>query len=73
MQFKRNMGPIDQVFRTAMGAALIYLGPVAHIITSDFMSDILLGIVGLLTIISSAFGYCPMYHMAGFCTYKAPK
>ena len=70
MKLKRNMGPGDQVFRAAMGIGLIYLGPVSKMLTSDSMSGILLALVGALTVISAASGYCPLYHMAGFCTYK---
>lgn len=70
MQFKRNMSTADQIFRTTMGVGLIYLGPFSDILTTDLMSGILLAIVGFITIISSAIGYCPLYHVAGFCTYK---
>lgn len=70
MKLKRNMGPADQVFRGAMGLGLIYLGPVSNILTADFLSGVLLALVGALTVISAASGYCPLYHIAGFCTYK---
>jgi hypothetical protein len=70
MKLKRNMGPVDQVFRTAMGAALIYLGPFSEWLTADFMSGMLLALVGILTIVSAASGYCPLYHLAGFNTYR---
>lgn len=70
MKLKRNMGPVDQILRAAMGIGLIYIGPFSNILTSDFMSGILLALVGALTIISAASGYCPLYHIAGFCTYK---
>ncbi len=70
MKLKRNMGPVDQVFRGAMGVGLIYLGPISEILTADFMSGVLLALVGALTVVSAASGYCPLYHIAGFCTYK---
>jgi hypothetical protein len=70
MKLKRNMGPADQVFRASMGIGLIYLGPVSQLLTADFMSGMLLALVGALTVISAASGYCPLYHMAGFCTYR---
>ena len=71
MKIKRNMGAADQVVRAGLGAALIYVGPFAHVLTSDFMSGLLLGFVGLLTSVASVFGYCPLYDVAGICTYKA--
>lgn len=70
MKLKRNMGPADQVLRGSMGLGLIYVGPFSHALTSDFMSGLLLALVGLLTTVSAAFGYCPLYHVAGFCTYR---
>lgn len=70
MKLIRNMGPVDQVLRIAMGAALIYLGPASNILTTDPMSGFLMAAVGVYIIVSSAIGYCPFYHWAGFCTYK---
>jgi hypothetical protein len=70
MKLVRNMGPADQVLRTVIGVSLIYLGPVSGILTSDPLSGILLALVGVLAIASAATGYCPLYHIAGFCTYK---
>lgn len=68
MNLKRNMGPIDQVFRTIMGAGFIYIGPISDILTTDFLSSVLLSLVGGMIIVSSLIGWCPVYHMAGFNT-----
>ena len=70
MKLKRNMGPVDQVIRAVVGVSLIYLGPVSKMLTSDFMSGMLLALVGALALFSAATGYCPLYHVSGFCTYK---
>ena len=70
MKLKRNMGPVDQILRIVMGVGLIYIGPISKMLTADFMSGILLALVGTLAIISAVSGYCPLYHIAGFCTYK---
>lgn len=59
MQLKRNMGPVDQVFRAAMGVALIYPGPVSRIFTTGFMSGVLLGRVALLAICFSGLWLLP--------------
>ena len=72
MKLKRNMGPVDQVIRAVVGVSLIYLGPVSKMLTSDFMSGMLLALVGALALISAATGYCPLYHVSGFCT-STPK
>lgn len=72
MTLPRNMGPVDQVFRTLMGIVCIYLGPLSDWLTSDFVSGLLLALVGLLVIVSSLIGFCPFYHAAGFNTYRDP-
>ncbi len=73
MYFDRNMGLVDQVFRTLMGLSLIYIGPLSDVITNDTMSSILLSSVGIMIIVSSLIGWCPFYHLAGFNTYKSKK
>lgn len=72
MNLARNMGPVDQVLRTLMGVICMYLGPFSDGLTTDFISGLLLALVGLLVIISSFVGFCPLYHAAGFNTYKEP-
>lgn len=64
------MANIDRVFRTAMGLSLIYLGVDPEILTSDFLSRILLAAVGVFTLVSGITGHCSIYHIAGFGTYK---
>ena len=73
MKLQRNMSLLDQIFRTTMGLALIYIGPFSNILTSDTLSAVLLSLVGVLIIISSLIGWCPFYHMAGFNTYNKNK
>lgn len=71
MNLKRNMGLTDQIFRTLMGLALIYIGPLSDVITSDTLSSVLLSVVGVMIIISSIIGWCPVYHLAGFNTNRS--
>jgi len=67
------MGIHDQIFRVLMGLMLIYIGPVSDVLTTDTLSAILLSVVGVMIIISSLIGWCPVYHMAGFNTNKSAK
>lgn len=64
------MGFFDQVFRTVMGAGLVYIGPFSDILTTDTLSSVLLSLVGGMIIVSSLIGWCPVYHMSGFNTNK---
>lgn len=73
MKINKNMGVADRWFRGAMGVGLIYLGPLSDVLTSDPLSGALLAVVGVLTVGSAAIGYCPLYHIAGFCTYRSPE
>ena len=66
----RNMGFPDQVFRTCMGLVFIYFGPLSDTLTSDFISSLILAFIGILIIVSSFIGFCPLYHAAGINTYK---
>lgn len=73
MKLKRNMNSIDQILRSCMGLGLIYLGLGTDVLTDDFLSNALLAVVGLFTLISGITGYCSIYHIAGFNTYKERK
>ena len=70
MKIQRNMNRVDQVFRCVMGLTLIYLGLGTDMLTSDNLSKMLLAAVGAFTLISGITGYCSIYHIAGFNTYK---
>lgn len=68
MKLISNMGPIDRVFRTLMGIAFIYFGPVSDLLVTDPLSESLLALVGILSLVSALSGYCPVYHMANIST-----
>lgn len=70
MRMKRNMSGVDRWVRSAMGIALIYLGPFSDLLTSDPMSGALLAALGVLTLAAGVLAYCPLYQIAGFCTYR---
>jgi hypothetical protein len=58
------MGTIDRIFRTMMGVAFIYFGPVSDLLITDGLSEALLALVGVLALVSALSGYCPVYHIA---------
>jgi hypothetical protein len=64
MKLIRNMGTLDRIFRTMMGVAFIYFGPVSDLLITDGLSEALLALVGVLALVSALSGYCPVYHMA---------
>jgi len=73
VNFKPNMNIIDRIARAIVGSALIFLGPVSEIVTTDEVSTFILGAVGAIALISSFFSYCILYEMTGFNTLKRPK
>ncbi len=63
----KNIGPVDRVFRTALGAALVGAGIWG--LTSDehlssTTSGILIG-VSAIPLATAATGYCPVYQLFG--------
>jgi len=56
---KDNLGDIDRGMRIVIGTALLVVffdGPSA------------LALVGLLTLVTALFGFCPLYHLVGIST-----
>ena len=68
--FKRNMGTLDRAIRTVVGLTLLTIGPVTQAITPDKLSNILMGIVGTMALVSAFFAYCILYDVTGFGTGK---
>ena len=64
---KRNMGGIDRVVRIILAVAvgILYL---TGAITGT--AAIVLGVLALIFIATSAIGFCPLYALLGFSTVK---
>lgn len=64
---KHNMGTVDRVLRAVVGitfAYLIFTGKVTGLLA------VVLGIFGVMLILTSAIGYCPPYSLLGISTCK---
>lgn len=68
MQFKRNIGTIDRVLRSGIGAVMMYFGFVSQTLISDVVAGIVLGTMGVFMLLIAIIGICPMYAMIGFST-----
>jgi hypothetical protein len=55
----RNMGPVDRIIRAVTGIIVIVLG----IVYQNW-----LGIAGLIPLITSGIGFCPLYRILGIKT-----
>ena len=69
MMPNRNMHAVDGVVRLLLGAACIYIGFFNQTIIYNNVLSILLGLFGLVNVVSAMLSYCPVYGLAGFSTY----
>lgn len=65
---KANMGKIDKIIRIILGLAIIVIG----VILENLVGAIL-GVVGIILLISVYFSFCPLYRIFGICTNKNDK
>lgn len=65
---KRNMGTLDRVARTLVGTMLLIFGPVTGLVSNDTLSNVILGSIATVALLSAAFSYCFLYEITGFDT-----
>lgn len=70
VKIRRNMNIADRLFRGIVGIAILSLGPAFEVITTDGLSNAILGIVGITALLSAAFSYCFLYDITGFSSSK---
>ncbi|MGI1691440.1 YgaP family membrane protein [Thermoanaerobacter uzonensis] len=63
----KNVGKIDKIIRYIIGIALLSL---LFLINSNLR---FLGLIGLVPILTAAFGFCPLYALFGINTYSTKK
>jgi hypothetical protein len=62
---KQNVGAVDKMIRGVVGLFLIYIA------AANFQNGVLSGIafvIGFLLILTSMFGFCPLYKLLGIST-----
>ena len=69
-EFKRNMNTLDRSVRILVGSSLLLIGPLTNVIETDTMSNIILGTLGSIAILSGIFSYCFLYEITGFNTLR---
>ncbi|MBU2239884.1 MAG: DUF2892 domain-containing protein [Gammaproteobacteria bacterium] len=67
---KRNLHPADRIIRGVVG--IVFTG--FALFNGDYLEEpvleVLIGVFGVLNLISLFSGWCPVYHVAGISTYK---
>jgi hypothetical protein len=65
-----NMHPLDRIARIIVGGILIFIGFFTRDLISDPLFGTMLGVFGVVNVVSSIIGVCPIYLMAGISTLK---
>jgi len=68
--FKRNEGTVDRVIRAVAGLVLIWLGlwPLHGLQAAAW--GIVVGVVGLILVVTGITGFCLIYRLLGISTAK---
>jgi len=68
--FKRNEGTVDRVIRAVAGLVLIWLGlwPLNGLQAATW--GIVVGVVGLILVVTGITGFCLIYRLLGISTAK---
>jgi len=67
-KLKNNMGAMDRTARTLVGITLLVTGPLTDLVTTDMLSNVILGSMGTVALLSAVFSYCFLYEVTGFDT-----
>lgn len=69
----RNAGKFDRSLRVIMGIVLIYFGFVDTGFIGQPLLAVLIGIFGVINILTAATGVCPLYTVASISTCDSHK
>lgn len=70
MSISSNLNPIDRALRGVIGIFVMSFAVLNGDLIDDVFIEILLGIFGILNLISLFTGWCPVYQLAGINTRK---
>lgn len=70
LELKPNMSLTDRIIRSTVGITLLLIGPLTSLVETDMVSNILLGTVAALALISAVSAYCFLYDITGFNTLR---
>lgn len=73
MKIAVNMSNLDRILRILAGLFLIYLGFFIDELTGYILLDKIIGVIGIINIMASISGFCPLYKFAGISSCKKPE
>jgi hypothetical protein len=65
----RNLGNTDRILRSGFSLLMIYFGFFSSYFITDHLAGLILGGMGVFSLLIAIIGYCPLYGLAGFSTY----
>jgi hypothetical protein len=71
MKFKvvRNLGNTDRILRIGFSLLMIYFGFFSSYLITDRVAGLILGGMGVGSLLVAIVGFCPLYGLVGFSTY----
>ena len=68
MAIKKNVGLADRILRLGAGLMMIYFGFINATIIPDQIAALLLGLLGVIFLLTAVFSVCPFYNVIGINT-----
>jgi hypothetical protein len=68
LKISPNLGHLDRLIRLLVGITLIYIGFIHPTLITDGLLSLLVGLFGLLNLVSSLLGWCLLYQLVQLST-----
>ena len=68
MAIKKNVGLVDRILRFGAGLMMIYFGFIDTTVIPDQIAAVLLGVLGIIFLLTAIFSVCPFYNLIGLNT-----
>lgn len=68
MAIKKNVGTADRILRLGISLMMIYFGFIDKNIIADPLAAMLLGVFGVIILITAIISMCPLYNLIGLNT-----
>ena len=66
MKLEKNVGMADRILRFGVSTFMIYLAFFDNSLIQDQLAAIVLGVFGIIIMLSAIVGACPLYGLVGF-------
>ena len=70
LKFKHNLSTTDRILRAGIGLGAMYFGFYSHYLITDREAALVLGSIGLISLLVALAGNCPVYRLIDFSSLK---